>query len=196
MRRVKNAVVSAAAAAAAVADRSTAAYVRALTRAEDLTYRLPRGSISAYPSRLGIVRRAPSPAASGQTSTSSSSTRTDAVAPTDARTRARARSPPTSNWIPRPYKIAKRTTEEEGRGEGGERRRRREIATTGRRRQWRRRRQSPFSCVREDSRDRRPTTRAAAKSGRFISVNASAESRTRGQTERKRVKKKEEDREE
>jgi len=103
---LKNAVIIAAAAAASsttTADRSTgAAYVRALTRAEDLTYRLPRDSISAaYPSRPGTVGQAPSTAASGQTSISSnSSTHTDAAAPTDAQTRARARSSPTFNWIP------------------------------------------------------------------------------------------------
>lgn len=114
------------------------------------------------------------------------------------RTRARVldRLRPLIGFHPRPYKIAR----EGGGGGGGEQRRRRRENACDRRvlrdggsggddllsR--------AFARTRENSRDRRPTTRAAAKSGRFISVNASVESRrTRGRTERKRVKKKEEE---
>lgn len=160
-------------------DRSTAAaYVRALTRAEDLTYRLPRDSISAaHPSRPGIVGRAPSPAASERANEQQQQQQQYAYrrCRADGRARVLDRLRPLIGFRPRPYKIAKRP-------ERRRRSRRRRATTTAtgtrdrvcvrRRRRWRQRRPSPFPCVRENSRDRRPTTRVTAKSGRFISVNA------------------------
>lgn len=105
---------------------------------------------------------------------------------------------PLIGFRPRPYKIAKRAREEEeeekadDNGDTRSRVRRRDDDGGGGDDDGDDLLSRAFARTREIA----DLRHAAAKSGWFISVNASAESRrTRGQTERRRVKEKEEARE-
>lgn len=210
---LKNVVIVAAAAATAsatAANRSTAAAyaVRALTRAEDLTYRLPRDSISGGTSIPSRNRRAGAESGGERASkrAPAAAAATAVRVPTLSRRRTHGRARVLDRIRPligfrgliksrseREKRKEEETDDDEdarlrvrrryddggggGSGDGGD-----DLLSRA------------FARTREiaDLRHALP-----AKSGRFASVNAFAESRrTRGQTERKRAKRKEEDREE
>lgn len=207
---LKNSVIVAATVAAATtasataANRSTAAAyaVRALTRAEDLTYRLPRDSISGGTSIPSRNRRAGAESGGERASkrAPAAAAATAVRVPTLSRRRTHGRARVLDRIRPligfrgliksrseREKRKEEETDDDEdarlrvrrrydGGGDGGD-----DLLSRA------------FARTREiaDLRHALP-----AKSGRFASVNAFAESRrTRGQTERKRAKKKE-DREE
>lgn len=211
---LKNAVIIAATvaattASATAANRSTAAAyaVRALTRAEDLTYRLPRDSISGGTSIPSRNRRAGAESGGERASKRAPAAAATAVrVPTLSRRRTHGRARVLDRIRPligfrgliksrsereKRKEVEKETDDDDedarlrvrrrddggGSGDGGD-----DLLSRA------------FARTREiaDLRHALP-----AKSGRFASVNAFAESRrTRGQTERKRAKRKEEDREE